>query len=169
MKTGKNYNMVFLVDDDETYLSALEHNLKKNLETTFTVKTFKTGEDCLQEISSPPNIVVLDYELNTKNKSAKNGIEILKKIKSLNPDVQVLMLSGQDSLEVAVNCLKNGAHDYIIKNESAFIRTSHLIKNVMYNINLSRVAKKYELWNWIIAVGLLGFVLFDIIYFLNKI
>ncbi|HET8963929.1 MAG TPA: response regulator [Chitinophagales bacterium] len=169
MKTKNKTNQVFLVDDDETYLDTLEHNLKKNVESNVILKTFPTGEECLKELHQKPDIVVLDYELNTKNKTALNGIEILKKIKSLNHDIQVLMLSGQDNLEVAVNCIKNGAHDYVIKNESAFVRTAHLIKNVMYNINLGREAKRYEFWNWIIAGLLLAFVLFDLIYFISKV
>jgi two-component system OmpR family response regulator len=168
MATKDKINRVFLVDDDEMYLHTLEHNLKKNLDSTVALKTFPTGEECLKELDQSPDIIVLDYELNTKDKTAMNGIEVLKKIKSINPNIQVVMLSGQDNLEIAVNCLKNGAHDYVIKSESAFVRTTHLVKNIIYNLNLKREAKRYEFWNWVIAGLLLAFVLFDIIYLLSN-
>jgi two-component system, OmpR family, response regulator len=167
MATNK-YSLVFLVDDDETILDSLENHLQKERIRGVAFKKFSTGEQCLQELHQKPDIIILDYYLNSKNKNAMNGIEVLKKIKSSARNTEVLMLSGQDSLEVAVNCIKNGAHDYIIKNESAFVRAAHLLKNLVHNIKLKRDAKVYEFWNWIFAGFFLALVLFDIIYLINK-
>lgn len=166
METNKK-SLVFLVDDDNVYLDTLEHNLNKNSPGNITIKKYLTGEQCLKELHQNPDIVILDYQLNTKDKTAMNGIEILKRIKSQNRDVQVIMLSGQDSLEVAVNCIKNGAYDYLIKNESALVRAAQMIKNLVYNITLQRDAKKYEKWNWIVAGGFLLLIIIDIIYAIN--
>ncbi|HET7818522.1 MAG TPA: response regulator [Bacteroidia bacterium] len=166
METNKK-SLIFLVDDDDVYLDTLEHNLNKNASGNFILKKYLTGEQCLEELHQNPDIVILDYQLNTKDKTAMNGIEILKRIKAQNREVQVIMLSGQDSLEVAVNCIKNGAYDYLIKNESAFVRAAQMIKNLVYNITLQRDAKKYENWNWIIAGGFLLIIIIDIIYAIN--
>ena len=160
--------LVFLVDDDDVYLDTLEHNLNKNASCSFVVKKFLTGERCLEELHQNPDVVILDYQLNTKDKTAMNGIEILRRIKTKNPDAQVIILSGQDSLEVAVSCIKNGAYDYLIKNESAFVRAAQMIKNLAYNISLQYEAKKYEKWNWIIAGGLLLVIIIDLIYIVTR-
>lgn len=162
--THKKSSLVFIVDDDEIYLDTLEQNLKKSSDSSMIFKRFPTGEKCLEAIDEKPDIVILDYYLNSKNEKAMNGMEALKRIKSLYPDIQVLMLSGQDSLEVAVNCIKNGANDYIVKSETAFVRATHLVKNMCYNIGLFRNVKRYELWNWIIAGGFIALLLFDLAY-----
>ncbi len=168
MESNKQ-SLVFLVDDDDVYLDTLEHNLKKNAPENIILKKYLTGEQCLKELHQKPDIVILDYQLNTRDKTAMNGIEILKRIKAQNSKIQVIMLSGQDSLEVAVNCIKNGAYDYLIKSESAFVRAAQMIKNLVYNITLQRDADKYAKWNWIIAAGFLILVIIDTIYFINKI
>lgn len=160
--------LVFLVDDDETYLDALKNYLQKEKIRGVMLKQFSTGEQCLPELHRKPAIILLDYYLNSKNKTAMNGIEVLKKIKLSGNGTEVIMLSGQDSLEVAVNCIKNGAYDYIIKNESAFVRAAHLLKNLTYSISLRSDAKKYELWNWIFAGVSIAIILFDIIYYIVK-
>ena len=166
--TTKKSSLVFIVDDDEVYLDALEQNLKKSSDNEITFKRFPTGEKCLDAIGEKPDIVILDYYLNSKNEKAMNGMEVLKKIKSINPDIQVLILSGQDSLEVAVNCIKNGANDYIVKSETAFVRAAHMVKNLCYNIGLYRNVRRFEIWNWIIAGGFIALLLFDIAYCVLK-
>lgn len=166
METNKNIT-IYLVDDDEVYLNMLENHLKKNIDPGITLKKFNTGEACMKELHQEPNIIILDYQLDTKEKTAMNGIEILKRIKMKNSSTQVIMLSGQDSLEVAVNCIKNGAYDYLIKNESAFVRAVNMIKNLAYNIGLQRDTQKYEKWNWVTAIGFLILLIVDIIYALN--
>ncbi len=154
MKKDQKFD-VFLVDDDKTYLGVLEHTLKHDIAGNIGVlKTFSTGEECINELQqqhAKPDIIVLDYFLNSSSKDAANGVNILRKIKSINKDIQVIMLSSQEKLEVAVNTIKLGAHDYVIKNESAFIRVGHLIKIIMHNINLNKRMNRYEKWNWVIA------------------
>ena len=73
-----------------------------------------------------PDIVLLDYMLEGE----LNGLQVLKKIKSTNPDTEVIMMSAQEKLEVAVNSLKHGAYDYIVKNDSAMNRMSSLIGRI---------------------------------------
>lgn len=160
--------LVFLVDDDESYLDALKSYLQKEKIPGIVLKKFSTGEQALGELHQKPAIVLLDYYLNSNNQSAMNGIEVLKKIKSSRTGTEVVMLSGQDSLEVAVNCIKNGAYDYIIKNESALVRAAHILKNLTYSISLRSDAKKYELWNWIFAGLSIAIILFDIVYYAVK-
>ena len=59
-----------------------------------------------------------------------NGIETLKKIKSINPQIPVIILSSQDKIEVAVDCMLSGATDYVVKSETAFVRLQKIITTI---------------------------------------
>ena len=59
-----------------------------------------------------------------------NGIETLDKIKAFNPEIPVIMLSSQDKIEVAINCMHHKAVDYVVKSETAFVRLQKIITSV---------------------------------------
>jgi DNA-binding NtrC family response regulator len=119
---------LFLVDDDAVYLKLLEIELLNNAD--FTIETFATGELCMENLSHNPDVIILDYHLDGIDKNAMNGIEILDKIKAFNPDIPVVMLSSQDKIEVAVNCMHHRAFDYVVKSETAFLRLQKIITTI---------------------------------------
>jgi two-component system, OmpR family, response regulator len=127
--TKKKKSLIFLVDDDALFLKTLEVNFAS--ESDYSIRTFSTGELCLENISQDPDIIILDYYLNGIDIDAINGIEILDKIKSVNPLIPVIMLSSQDKIDVAVNCMKHNAFDYIVKSETAFIRLQKIIGHIL--------------------------------------
>ena len=120
---------VFLIDDEPIQNEMLKDFLADRFLSH--IKTFDNGEDAMKEMHLGPEVIVLDYHLNAHDKSAKNGVEVLKMIKDNYPKVEVIMLSGQDKIEVAVESMKYGAYDYVLKGETAFSR----IENVMNNIS----------------------------------
>ncbi len=122
---------VFLVDDDPIFLKVLETQFSE--QTDFLIKTFSTGEECLINLTFNPDIIFLDYYL-TPDDSTHTGLQILDKIKNINPNINVVMLSSQHQIEVAVNCMKHDAFDYIIKAEGAFMRAIKCI-NVLRKQN----------------------------------
>jgi DNA-binding NarL/FixJ family response regulator len=77
----KNKIMLFLVDDDALYLRALEIDFIQHAD--FEIKTFATGELCIENLNSLPDVIILDYQLDSILKSAMNGIETLDKNKSI--------------------------------------------------------------------------------------
>ena len=119
---------LFLVDDDAVFLKLLEIELLDHAD--FTIETFPTGELCIASLSHAPDVIILDYYLDGIDKNAMNGIETLKKIKRVNPDIPVVMLSSQDKIEVAVDCMLNGAADYVVKSETAFVRLQKIITTI---------------------------------------
>jgi DNA-binding NtrC family response regulator len=125
----QNRLKIFLVDDDALFLKSLEVEFLQ--ETDFDIKTFSTGELCLDNLSYHPDIVILDYFLAGIDKTAMNGIETLDKIKSLKSDIEVVMLSSQDKIDVAVSCMHHGAFDYVVKSETAFHRLKKIILNIL--------------------------------------
>lgn len=138
----KKRKKIFLVDDDLMQTSLMKAHLesKYNLE----IHVFHTGEECLAKLNENPDYIVLDYHLDKVDKSAINGIEVLKKIKEVLPDVFVIFLSGQDKIEIAVDTIKHGAYDYVIKNASGMLRVENILKNIHNNMRLKQTAKMYK-------------------------
>ncbi|NTW31231.1 MAG: response regulator [Bacteroidetes bacterium] len=119
---------LFLVDDDAVFLKSLEIEFLQHAD--FTIETYATGELCMKSLSHNPDVIILDYLLDGISKSAMNGIETLDKIKAFNPDIPVVMLSGQDKIDVAINCMHHRAFDYVVKSETAFIRLQKIITTI---------------------------------------
>jgi two-component system OmpR family response regulator len=123
----ENKIKIFLVDDDSVYLKMLEIDFLDHAD--FIIETYPTGERCLESLSDKPDFIILDYHLDGIDKNAMNGIETLDKIKEFNPDIPVIMLSSQDSIEVAISCMHHRAHDYVVKSETAFVRLQKIISS----------------------------------------
>lgn len=69
----------------------------------------------MANLSHDPDVIILDYYLDGIEATAMNGIETLDKIKAFNQDIPVVMLSSQDKIEVAVDCMHHRAFDYVVK------------------------------------------------------
>ncbi len=119
---------LFLVDDDALYLKNLEIEFLENAD--FIIETFATGELCIKKLKHSPDVIILDYQLDGIEKNAMNGIETLDKIKAYNPDIPVVMLSSQDKIDVAINCMHHRAFDYVVKSETAFMRLQKIITTI---------------------------------------
>ncbi|MES2701524.1 MAG: response regulator [Bacteroidota bacterium] len=132
---------LFLVDDDALFLKAMEIDFLQ-LEG-YEVETYATGELCIENISRNPDIIVLDYHLNGITRNAMNGIDTLIKIKAYSADIPVIMLSSQDKIEVAVNCMHHKAHDYVVKSETQFIRLQQLIPAIIEHKKLEKKLSWY--------------------------
>jgi DNA-binding NtrC family response regulator len=139
--TDEKKILLFLVDDDALFLKSLEIEFIQN--TDSAIKTFATGELCLENISQNPDIIILDYLLNGVDKNAINGLETLDRIKTANFQIPVIMLSSQDKIEVAVNCMKHQAFDYIVKSETAFIRLQKAITTIFHYQKIEKTLSWY--------------------------
>jgi two-component system, OmpR family, response regulator len=133
--------LLFLVDDDPLFLKSLEIEFTEN--TGSEIRTFPTGELCIKNLSLNPDIVILDYYLNGIEKKAINGLETLDRIKSVNSQIPVIMLSSQDKIEVAVNCMKHQAFDYIVKSETAFLRLQKAITTIFHYQKIEKALSWY--------------------------
>ena len=140
MKKDKMIKL-FLVDDDALFLKSLEIEFIQN--GNFIVETFRTGELCIENLSHSPDVIILDYHLDGIDKTAINGIETLDKINLSHPSIPVVMLSSQDSIEVAVNCMHHQAFDYIVKSETAFMRLQKTIETILHYEKMEKELKWY--------------------------
>lgn len=135
---------VFLVDDDKMFLTSLSHQLKNIFGPDMIIRSFATGEECLKHIEKKPNIIILDYYLNSSYPDAMNGLEVLKRIIQINPDTKVIILSSQDKMEIAVDTIKHGAYDYIVKNDNVFLRAKLSIINAANALSVSKELRNFK-------------------------
>jgi len=154
MRTTGNLS-VFLVDDDKLFTTSLSYELKEMFKQKISIQTFATGEECMKHYEHPPDIIILDYFLNSRYPDAMNGLQVLMRIMQVNPGAKVIMLSGQDKIEVAVDAIKNGAYDYIVKNDNVFLRLKFAILNAAESIAVTRNLRNYKLWTRIVILILL--------------
>jgi DNA-binding NtrC family response regulator len=100
---------VLLIDDEEAFVSALEKRLATR---GLKVLTARDGEQGLAKLDSEPDIdvVLLDVRM-----PGMDGISTLREIKKNHPIVEVIMLTGHATVESAIEGMKLGAHDYLMK------------------------------------------------------
>lgn len=139
MKDEKKIKL-FLVDDDAVFLKLLEIEFLQNAD--FNIETFATGELCIENLTHNPDVIILDYHLDGIDKNAMNGLITLDKIKAFNPDIPVIILSCQDKIDVAINCMHHRAFDYVVKSETAFLRLKKIISTIF------RYKKMEKELNW---------------------
>jgi two-component system, OmpR family, response regulator len=109
---------IFVVDDDAFLSMALEDYICRK--TMHEVHIFKTGEECLNHLREQPDVVILDFNLDSEHKDAADGMKILEAIKKINSYIHVIMLSSQEAYGTALQTLSKGAEEYIVKDEDAF-------------------------------------------------
>lgn len=122
---------IFIVEDDPFYGRLLKHHLSLNPD--YEVELFASGKDCLQELYRKPDVVSVDYGLPDMN-----GDVLLNKIRAVNSNVPVVIISGQEDIATAVNLLKKGARDYIVKDENTKDLLWRSIINIRENSNLKQ-------------------------------
>ncbi len=143
---------IFVVEDDEWYNRLLVHTLSLNPD--YEIQSFTTGKDCLANLYQEPDVITLDYRLPDMK-----GLEVLKQIKEINEDIQIILISEQDDIEVVVTLLQNGAFDYIVKSKDIRERLLNTVSNIRQGSNLRKeivnlrqeVKKKYTDQNTIIG------------------
>jgi len=132
----QNKIRLFLVDDDVVFLRLLEIQFLEHGE--FEIETYTTGEQCVENLSHKPDLIILDYLFDHFGRKVMNGIETLDEIKSCNPELPVIMLSEQDKIEVAIDCMHHAAYDYVVKSETAFVRLQKIITRLFETRKLEK-------------------------------
>ena len=122
---------VFIVEDDHFLGSLIKKTLEKldNCEVTH----FMSPQDCLSNLHLNPDIVSIDYLL-----PGMNGFELLEKIKNYNDNIQCVMVSGQEKIDVVIDTYRKGASDYIIKNDNALVNLENSVKTLCKNVYLKQ-------------------------------
>lgn len=114
----KDLTHIFIVDDDKILSAVLKKEIKHNFpEKDIVFSTFESGELCGPHIKHKPDIAIVDYHMNSRNKQAMNGIQLIDVFHRQSADTEIILLTGDDNMGLAVEALTHGATDYIVKNE----------------------------------------------------
>lgn len=123
MASDKINPKIFIVEDNVFYSELINSRLEEKNYTN--VQLYHSGEDCIDNLYQNPDIVILDYDLGKMN-----GLDVLREIKSVNPNIHIVFLSGQENISVAVESLKYGAYDYVEKNNHSLGRIPGIIAQI---------------------------------------
>ena len=129
--------LIFIVEDNPVYNKLVVNYLLSKKYNH--VESFLSGEDCLKKIDLKPDIIIQDYLLD-----GMDGIEVLKATKKIYPHTEFIFLSGQDSVDVAINTMKLGAYDYIVKDQMALKKMVDKISKIIAMQKLVKNNKRYK-------------------------
>ena len=120
---------IFVVEDNEWYGELLAHRLGRNPD--HTVHRFTTARTCLDHLGEKPDLITLDYSLP----DAK-GEQLLRQIRERLPGTEVIVISGQEDVSTAVSLLREGAYDYLVKDENTLDRLWNIVGKVEQRVRL---------------------------------
>ena len=151
MKT-QNTLKIFILEDDTWYGSMIQHYLSLNPD--YEVRRFENSGEFFNQLHENPDVVTLDYSLPDMD-----GGTVLKRIKETYPGIQVIIISGQEDVATAISLLKNGAFDYIVKDEDTKDRLWNILLHLKEIDGLRKeveqlkeqVAKKYDFSKFLIG------------------
>lgn len=123
---------IFIIEDDPFYGELLKYHLSLNPDYEITL--YNSAKHCLDNLYKNPAVICMDFGLPDMT-----GDKLLASIKSINNSIPVVVISGQDKISVAVNLVKAGASDYIIKDDN----TKELLWNAILKVR-ENVALRQE-------------------------
>ena len=120
--------LLFVVDDDPFITKLI---VKRFNSEDYLIEPFEYGEDCLEALDQNPDLIILDYYFFKSGQKVLNGMEIFDRIKESNPDIPVIMLSGQDRGDIVLELARKGIDDYVIKDNSLIDNLETAIQEVL--------------------------------------
>ncbi len=142
----KNEINIFIVDDNKIFSLALKGDIENTfLDMHVIIHLFETGEKCMEKfIEIRPQVVILDYNLSKKYPEAADGIKVLDWIKKENKETNVIMLTNDDNIDIALKSFHQGASDYIVKSETQFKKINYSLLNLFKMMEANNYATKYK-------------------------
>jgi serine phosphatase RsbU (regulator of sigma subunit) len=123
---------IFIVDDNKIFTIALKGAIEIAFEDReIKIHAFETGERCMESFMQVlPELVILDYHLNSHSPDAANGLEVLDKIKNNHKETSVIMLTSNDEIDTALKSFNHGASDYVVKTGNQFEKINQSISKI---------------------------------------
>ncbi len=150
--TDHKYPLIFIVEDNSVYNKLILNHLR--LHKLVRTESYLSGEEALKNINRKPDIIIQDYLLE-----GINGIDVLIATKKKYPETEFIFLSAQDNIEVAINCMKYGAFDYIVKDQHALNRLTDKINKLIINNNIINSNKRFKQGITLFFVALAAIIL----------
>lgn len=128
---------IYIVEDEPLYARILEYHLSQNPD--YEVHVYSTAHDLLLNLYKRPSVISLDFNLPDMS-----GFEVLKKIREFDPELPVVIVSGQQDISTAVELLKKGVYDYVLKDADTKDHLWSVMRNIKENFNLKQKITRLE-------------------------
>lgn len=133
-RTENTFYRIFIVEDNELYAKVLKKQLEQE---HFEVNIYYSGSECLNNLDKSPGIILLDFMLPDMT-----GDSVLREIKAKDPGIHVIIISGQNDINTAVDLLKMGAYDYLTKGPDTREKLHRTI-NTLYHTEQLRIENEH--------------------------
>jgi DNA-binding NarL/FixJ family response regulator len=137
---------IFIVEDNKVFTLTLKAEIEAAfIKIPLKIHSFVTGETCMLKFKEEkPQVVILDYHLNSRYPDAMDGIKVLDWIKEESPETSVIMLTSDDNVEIALKSFKHGASDYVVKSETKFRKINYSLFNLIKITEARNDAQRYK-------------------------
>lgn len=133
----KEIYRIFIIEDDPWFAEMIKHHLSSNPD--YVVHIFGTAKDCLANLHLKPDVIGVDFELPDMK-----GDDLLKRLREVNKDLPVIVISANENIHVVVNLFRLGTVDYIIKNENTRETLWNAILKLRENSSLSEQVQELK-------------------------
>ena len=153
--------LIFIVEDNEIYSLMIDYILSN--ESNYHFMSFKTGEECIENLNLMPDIIIMDYHL-----PGINGKEAFLQIKKQDPKIPVVILTGDHDMKIAGELLKEGVYDYLIKAEDSIAQVKKIIDSTLNKKKRNKLVSFFHLnfGSFLFVTLLFVFVTFLLYYFI---
>ncbi|MES2565840.1 MAG: response regulator [Bacteroidota bacterium] len=151
---------LFIVDDNKLTVTDLKYYLQNKFGDGINITTFNDGDSCLKKVDKETNVVILDYHMD-----GKNGLETLKLIKDINPKTEVIMLSGNEDIGIAIESFRMGATDFVTKGQGSMRKINSIVYQIITE-PIRILAREFGISKYM-AVFLFTFVAIGIVTFIG--
>ena len=163
MASAESY-LIYVVENNKVYNHLVSEYLKK--QGFSNVKSIISGEECVKAVENgeKPSIVIQDYSLD-----GINGLEVLKRVKKLNSKSEFIFLTSNENMEVAVNTIKFGAYDYIVKDKMALEKVVYKMRKIASMIRLEKKNRQIKKFMYISLAVVALIIIFAFLLFVVNI
>jgi CheY-like chemotaxis protein len=127
---AKQPKTVFIVEDNPAYARFLKNFLTHRFPSITECRIFPVGETCIMELGKEPDLIIMDYYLDSKYKDAENGVEAIREIRNHREDVAIILLSAKNNDQHLVAASKELNCYFIKKDEDAFYKIEAIYKSI---------------------------------------
>ncbi len=135
------YPAILIVEDNPDHLNLTELALHKELPEAQILRAATAAECQTTLVDISPDLIILDYSLPDMS-----GLELLKRVRETHEDVPVLMVTGQGNERIAVEAMKSGASDYIIKSDNYLTTLPATVRNILEHSQVKLRLQEQELY-----------------------
>lgn len=131
--------LIYIIDPNQNYRRVLESCL--NALDFKRLRLFENGESCFSLVGSAPDIIILEYNLG---ENCWNGIEFMAEFSRVNTETRYIFMSSATNVDIAVESIRKGASDYILKSKSGITRLAQQVEK----LNSQYLEKQNESRQW---------------------